>query len=269
MHAPVDHREALERGARLGYVARAVVYLIIGGFAFLAAIGRGGGTTDSRGALQILLTQPFGKVLLFFIALGLVGYGVWRVLMGVRDPERTGSTGQRAARRAGYVVSGLVNLALALFAASLALPGMISAPGADGGDGAKDWTATLMSQPFGRWLVALVGVVFVGTAIAFAIRAFKATFERYLSREACTPTIRNICRAGILARAIVFTIIGLFLIIAAWHADPSEAKGVGAALDTLRDQPFGSPLLAAVGLGLVAYAFYSAVAARYRAIPTG
>jgi hypothetical protein len=88
---PVDHREALERGARLGYAAQGVVYLIVGGLAFLAGIGRGGGTTDTARALQSLLSQPFGRVLLALAALGLLAYALWRVMMGVRDPERGGS----------------------------------------------------------------------------------------------------------------------------------------------------------------------------------
>jgi hypothetical protein len=258
----------LDRGARLGYVARGLVYVIIGGFASLAAVARGGGTTDQQGALQVLLTQPFGRALLVIVALGLLGYALWRILMGIRDPEGHGNDGKALARRAGYVASGLANLALAAFAGSLALPGVIPSPGS-GSDGAQDWTATLMRQPFGRWLVAAVGLVVVGVAVAFAVRAFKASFERHLDQRACTPLVRNVCRAGILARAVVFAIIGGFLLVAAWHADPSEAGGLGAALRALRTQPFGPVLLGAVGLGLVAFAVYSFVAARWRRIPTG
>ena len=119
---PANLQGALERGARLGYVAKGLVYLIVGGFAFLAALGRGDGATDTHGALQVLLTQPFGRVLLALCALGLLGYGLWRLTMAARDPERRGGSGESLARRGGYAISCATNLALAAFAGSLALP---------------------------------------------------------------------------------------------------------------------------------------------------
>ena len=50
--------------ARMGYGARGVVYLMIGGLALLTAFGEGGKTTDSRGAITEIMQQPFGEILL-------------------------------------------------------------------------------------------------------------------------------------------------------------------------------------------------------------
>jgi amino acid transporter len=204
-------------------------------------------------------------VLLGAVALGLAGFAAWRIMMAVRDPERASSQGNATLRRLGYLASGIANLALAVAAASMVLPTLFSS---GGGDDTQGWTARLMAQPYGPWLVMGVGLVVIAVAIAFAVRAFRATFERHLDREACRPAIRNLCRIGILARALVFAIIGGFLVVAGWSTDPSEAKGFAEALDSLAAQPQGEALLGAVGLGLVLFAFYSLVSARYRRINT-
>ena len=71
---------------------------------------------------------------------------------------------------------------------------------------------------------------------------------------------------GLLARAVVFCLIGLFLVRAAWEYDPKQARGLDGALLELAQRPYGGFLLGAVAVGLLAYALYCFVQARYRRI---
>ncbi len=59
-------------------------------------------TTGSRGALEEIVQQPFGQVLLAIIALGLLGYGGWKLIQAFRDPEHVGRDAKGVAKRIGY-----------------------------------------------------------------------------------------------------------------------------------------------------------------------
>jgi hypothetical protein len=62
---------AFELLSRAGFVARALVYGIIGILALKLAFGYGGKLTNQEGALHTVARQPFGKLLLTLVAIGL------------------------------------------------------------------------------------------------------------------------------------------------------------------------------------------------------
>jgi hypothetical protein len=250
--------------ARSGYAARGVVYLIVGGLAVLAALGQGGQTTDTEGALTTLLAQPFGKILLAMVAVGLIGYALWRVVQALADVDHHGTDPKGLAIRGGLLVSAVTHTLLAVFALSLIFGGGSSG----GGDsGARNWTAWLLQQAFGRWLVGLIGLAIVGAGIAHMIKGYGASFEKFLQMDAATlDKVSPVCRFGLIARGLVFVIIGGFLIVAAVELDSAQARGLQGALQTLQQQPYGWILLGIVALGLVAFGVYSLIEAWYRRI---
>ena len=259
----------IRRFARCGYAAKGVVYVIVGGLAAAVAFGRGGQTTGSRGALQALLEQPFGRVLLGIVAFGLACYAAWQFIRAVEDPEHEGADGKAVAKRAGLFVSGVIHVGLVV--AAVAMVGGGGGGGDGSGDGsAQDWTATLMGYPLGRWLVATVGLVVGGYGVHQLVRAYKADLDSQLVLAGLSATtqqwVRRVSRFGMAARGVVFGIVGLFLLLAAWRHDPGEARGLGGALHSLQEQGYGPWLLGAVAVGVIAYGGYQFVLARHRRI---
>lgn len=256
--------------ARTGYAARGVIYLIVGCLAILAAFGRGGDTTGSRGALTEVLNAPFGTVILVVVALGLLCYATWRAIQAFLDADHHGTDAKALLIRGGLAVSAFIHVGLAFFALSLVFgfgTGQSGGQSSGGGSSSQEWTAWLLSQPFGQWLVALVGVAIIGAGIAHFVKAWTAKFEKHFEmseqeRQLITP----VSRFGLFARGVAFLLIGSFFIVAAWQQDPGEARGLSGALDALQQQPYGWALLGLLALGLLAFGLYSVIESVYRRV---
>ncbi|MBA2479201.1 MAG: DUF1206 domain-containing protein [Planctomycetes bacterium] len=268
---PTDGRHRwLERLARAGYAARGLVYVLIGILAVRAAMGAGGETTGPRGALREFAEGPFGTAVIALMAIGLAGYALWRVIQGVRDTEGKGREAKGLWLRAGMIGSGLIHAGWAVLATGLAF-GSSSGGGSGGEDAqAQGWTATLMMQPFGRWMVAALGIGIVVFGINQLRQAWTDRFKQHVAidhmRERTRTAFTAVGRSGLAARGVTFLIAGGFLLTAAWRFDPAEAKGLGGSLAHLLEQPFGPIMLGVVALGVVAFGLYNAFLARFQVI---
>lgn len=254
--------------ARLGFAARGLVYLLVGWFA-LDAARLGSAPADNQEVMGSLLDKPLGHVLLALVALGLAGYAVWRLSEAILDPERRGSGAKAIVERIGFAWSGLVHVLLAVYAGKLAL--RMVRPGSSSGDArAESWSRWLMEHPGGEWLLGGIGLLLIVGAGAQVLKAWRNKFAQELGSD--VPVPRYACLAGqigYVARAVVFALVGWFLVTAAYHARAGEAGGTGQALRTLRDQPFGPVLLAIIAAGLLLFGVYSLIEARFRRIRVG
>lgn len=247
--------------ARLGYVARGVVYVLIGGLALVAAFGGGGKTVGTKGALAELLGQPFGAVLLAAIAVGFMCFAAWRLAQALLDADHLGSDAKALRRRAGHLGSAIISLGLAGSAVSL----IIGVGSGNDDAAARDWTATILSAPFGQWLVGFIGLGVAGAGIWFVVKGWKASFEDELDTKARAWVV-PLGRFGYSARGALFVVVGGFLVAAAVHANARQAKGLAGALQALQQQPYGWVLLAVAAAGLFAFGVFMLVVARYRRI---
>jgi hypothetical protein len=251
----------IERLARVGYAAKGIVYILIG---LLALRGATGGMD---GAFLTILRQPFGEVLLYAIALGLVGYALWRVLEGIMDPAGRGTDVKGLTVRGFRISRGVFHLFLAWGVFQIARG---SGGGAGSDDGAEAWTARLLEQPFGVWLVVGIGLGIIGYGLGQLFRAWKSKLDRKLRIASLDPGKRKwlirVSRYGLAARGIVFGIIGAFLVQAGISRNAEEAGSTGAALGAIGSGPFGQWTLAIVAVGLASYGVYQLLKARYRRI---
>jgi len=259
-----EARRGFDRLARLGFLAKGAVYLLVGGLALEAAVGTGGQVSGSGGAVRTIGQQPFGKALLILTGLGLFGYALWRAANVFVVSDR--DTGKRWLKRIGYSLSGLLHAALGVSAFQLAL-------GGDGsvGSSRKTWLATLLgAEPVGPILVGALGAFAVGFGLYELKKAYTADFtEEFrpgtLSRAG--TWLVPLGRVGLTARGIVLPIVGFYLVKAAITTNPQNIKGVGGALREIASSSGGTILLGVVAAGLLAYGLFEMAAARFRHVP--
>jgi Domain of Unknown Function (DUF1206) len=251
--------------ARLGYVAKAVLYATIGILAAEAALGSGGRTTDLGGALREVTRAPMGGVLLWVIAAGLAGYAIWRIVDAITDAEGKGGDGKGIARRIGSAARGLGHGVLAVGAFKLAI-GAGSASGT--GSGRTRELASRATDVAGEWVLWAAAIGVVAYACYQLYRAYAAKLGSQLDLGSASATLGRwvigVSRFGIAARGVVFGTVGFLLIRAAQSKNPGRAGGIKDSLEMLAEM--GRWPFAVVAIGLVAYAVYELLNARYRRI---
>jgi hypothetical protein len=253
----------IERTARVGYLAKALLYATVGILAAQAALGSGGRTTDLGGALRAVVRAPLGDAMLLVIAIGLAAYAVWRVVDAITDAEGRGKDLKGIASRVGSAFRGLAHVVLALAAFRLAT-------GSGDGDGPRSehFVARALDLPAGEAVVWLGAGGVLGYGGYQLYRAYAAKLGRQLSLAALPAGsarwVIALCRSGIAARGIVFGLIGILLARTAAQRDPDQAGGIRESLEMLAGM--GRWPLTVVALGLVAYALYELLNAKYRRI---
>lgn len=252
----------LVRLGRLGYASKGVVYVVMGFLATEAAFHRGGKTTDTKGAIRTIAEGPFGKFAVVVIVIGLLGYAAWRLVSAATDAERRGDKPSSLALRAGEAFRGLAYGSLGLWALKLLRHEPTSS-----GNQTRNIVDKTLGLPGGKLIVILAGIAFIGYGIYQVYRAVTGKFMKHLDVSGDPKTrdlVENFGRFGIVARAIVFAMIGFLLVRAGQTYDPAKAGGIAQSLDAISREPRGPLLFAAVAIGLIAFGLFQIATAKYR-----
>lgn len=243
--------------ARVGLVAKGVAYGLVGVLALDLAFGGGGRATSQTGALQTLGRHGFGRVAIILLALGFASYALWRLVQAFAEKEDGAEGWLKRAVCLGRAViySGFTYSAVKI---------LLGSRNQSQNGKAHHATAVVLGWPGGTWIVGIAGAVIVCAGLVNAYHGLTRKFE-----EQWRGRHKWSARAGVvghLARAVVFALIGAFVVKAAIEYDPKAAIGLDGALQKLAHASYGPYLLGVTAAGLVCYGLYCFVDARYRDI---
>ena len=238
---------------RVGLVSWGLVHLVLAWIALQVAFGNKGDASN-EGALKELTQQPLGVGLLWVMALGLFTLVIWQVLEATIGREEPGRDG-RLRRRLASAGRAVVYLAIGLLAIGVAM-GQSSS-----GNAEETVSSRLMALPFGRILVAGVGIAVIAVGVSQIVKGVKQNFTEDLDHGA-GQGVRRLGTVGYCAKGVALGIIGALFIWAAISYDADKAGGMDSALSTLRDQPFGTVLLVIMSLGIACFGVFCFVWAR-------
>ncbi|MEE1797864.1 MULTISPECIES: DUF1206 domain-containing protein [unclassified Streptomyces] len=263
--------KAMDAAARWGFVARGAIYLLVGVLALRVAFGGGSGgggqQADRGGALAEIAAKPMGAVLLWALGAGLVGMALWRLseaLFGAAGPD-----GHKAGKR-------LLSAGRAVFYGFTAYSVLAFAAGDEGsGSGSsdqesRDITARALELPGGRWIVGVAGAAIAAAGLWIGVRAVLRKYHKHLKlAEMSRPARRFVDVTGVgggTARGALFTVAGVFVVLAAVAYEPDRAKGVDDTLRSFTETSAGPWLLALVAVGLMLFGLFSWAMARWRRV---
>lgn len=252
--------------ARAGFLAKCVVYLVMGLLALSLALGAGGALTDSRGALTAVSRAPLGRFAVLVLAVSLCGLALWFAVDGLLDPDRLRTGKGGPILRLGQVIGALGYVGLAIWAFGLFAGDVHADETTD--QLTKSWTGHALALPGGPVLVFLVGAVIAAVGLRQARVGIRREFLKPLDLRGTPAALRRAAIgtgvAGFLTQGLVFALVGLFFVQAAVEEEAWEATGFDGALAVLARGPHGALLLSIVSIGLLAYAAFAAIEGTFR-----
>ncbi len=264
--ARLDVARALEWASRVGYAARGIVYLGLGVIVFLAAADVTPRASGAKAMLSAWADWPLGLVLVAGVAIGLLGFALWRALQAIFDADRHGASPKAIAVRIGQAFSGLIYGGLGLWALEL-LDEVEDVGEADEEQAAHGAAAAILALPYGEILLLLAGAALLGVGVGNIIQGFKQDFAKRLAcDERVCRFVVPMAKIGYGARGLATLPAGVFLILAGLEARSREAHSWGGALQAIERQPFGSWVLAILAVGLAAFGLFGFVEAAFRRI---
>jgi hypothetical protein len=259
MGRQAENSEWVDRAVRVGMVAYGIVHLVIGWLAIQLALGNNSGKASRNGALHQLAQQPFGRVVVWLVAIGMVLLVIWKLLEAFVDSRN--EDGAKA------WLQPAVNVGKAIVYGTLGVSALHTATGSKSKSSTSSYTSKLMDQPYGRWLVGVVGLAIIGYGVYLVWNGYQEKFLKHLDAEGRSGehgrAYKMFGKVGYIAKGVAIGAIGALFIFAAVDHKAKKSGGLDQALHKVLHQPFGPVLLFAIAVGIGCYGLFCFARARH------
>ncbi|MFC4943207.1 DUF1206 domain-containing protein [Pseudonocardia sp. GCM10023141] len=260
----VGDSKPLEVLARVGLIAYGIVHLLIGWLALQIAWGSAGGSADTSGAMKTVAEQPFGKILLWLVAIGLVALALWQAseaIWGYRHLDGV----QRIRKQITNGAKALIYAGLGASAVSVALG---SGSGSSSSQTQQHTTAGVLAWPAGQVIVVAAALIIIAVGVAGVVKGITMSFAEEIDTSSMPPALRTgvarLGQVGYITKGVALAVVGGLLGYAAITFDQQKSQGLDGAVQAILAQPFGRFLLTAVALGFIAFGLFAILQSRYR-----
>jgi hypothetical protein len=252
--------EWTDRAVRVGMIAYGIVHLTIAWLGIQLALGDHGGSASRTGALHELMQQPFGQLVVWVVAVGMFLLVIWKLLEGFVDLSVEDG--------AKKVLGPVTDVFKALVYGTLGVSAVhVATRSKSSGSSTNDDTSRLMDQPFGRWLVGIVGLAIIGYGVYLAYRGWTEKFLKHLDAQGRSGdagrAYRLFGKVGYVAKGIAVGVIGVLFVYAALDHSAKKSGGLDQALHQILHQAFGPVLLFAISVGIGCYGLFCLARARH------
>jgi len=254
-----SNHKILDVLARAGFAVMALLHVIVGAIAVAVAFGQPG-EADATGAIEQLAANPWGPAVMWACVLACGGLSLWQAseaTLRMRGKPRKERVSKLISSGFLAVAYGSVGFTFANFAVGLR---------GDSGDSTRDFSASLMANPLGLWVLVALGLTIIGIGIYFIHKGARRGFKEELYHFDGTRRGRIIDSLGVIghiAKGAALNLTGLLFVIAAAKHNPEESTGLDGSLKALRDHAFGPYLLVAIGAGFIAYGIFALIRSRF------
>jgi len=251
--------------ARVGFIAKGLVYILVGVLAYMAAFEIGGRLNKNAGkagAFDFIQELPAGRVLLAAVGIGLLCYAAWRLVQVFTSEGNEANGEKKMGKRLAYFLSALAYLSFAF----LALKTLTGSAKEEGG-AQQDAVATVLNLSYGQAILIIAAITIAAVGIYQFWYGYSGKFKKHISAGSAGSTTSSVLvkagKLGYAARGIVWLIISWLLVSATIHHNSAEAGDTIKAFQFLEEATYGSYLLGAVGFGLACYGVFNFLRARF------